>query len=323
MRAAESSAHQLGADGRLLHLLSLDGLSQEVLRDLLDTATAIAAATGGKVKKLPILRGRTVVNLFFESSTRTRTSFELAASRLSADVVNFDVANSSTSKGESVLDTLRTLQAMHCDVFVVRHRENGTPHYLAAHVEPGVAIINAGDGNNAHPTQGLLDAYTIRRHKGEDLSQRSVLIVGDVLHSRVARSNLHALPTLGLGELRVCGPQALLPTGLDPAIRVFSDFDQALRDVDVVMMLRLQKERMQEALVPSEAEYFRQYGLDARRLARAKPDAIVMHPGPMNRGVEIASEIADGPQSVILEQVSNGLVVRMAVMARLMGATPL
>ncbi len=322
MRAAESSAHQLDADGRLRHLLSLDGLPREVLCDLLDTAAAIAAATGGKVKKLPILRGRTVVNLFFESSTRTRTSFELAASRLSADVVNFDVANSSTSKGESVLDTLRTLQAMHCDVFVVRHRENGTPHYLAAHVEPGVSIINAGDGNNAHPTQGLLDAYTIRRHKGEDLSQACVLIVGDVLHSRVARSNLHALPTLGIGELRVCGPQALLPTSLDPAIRVFSDFDQAIRDVDVVMMLRLQKERMQEALVPSEAEYFRHYGLDPRRLALARPDAIVMHPGPMNRGVEIASEIADGPQSVILEQVSNGLVVRMAVMARLMGAMP-
>jgi aspartate carbamoyltransferase catalytic subunit len=320
MRAADSL--QLDGRGRLRHLLTLEGLPRAILLDLLDTASAIAAATGGKVKKLPILRGRTVVNLFFEASTRTRTSFELAASRLSAEVVNFDVANSSTSKGESVLDTLRTLEAMHCDLFVVRHRENGTPRYLAGYVSPGVAIINAGDGNNAHPTQGLLDAYTIRRHKGEDFSKLCVLIVGDVLHSRVARSNLHALRTLGVGRLRVCGPRALLPDDLDPAIEVFDDLDAALVDADVVMMLRLQRERMEQGLVPSEGVYFRQFGLDARRLALAKPDAIVMHPGPMNRGVEIASEVADGPQSVILEQVSNGLVVRMAVMARLMGAVP-
>jgi aspartate carbamoyltransferase catalytic subunit len=313
---------QLDARGQLRHLLGLDGLPRAVLVDLLDTAAAIAAATGGKVKKLPVLRGRTVVNLFFEPSTRTRTSFELAASRLSAEVVNFDVANSSTSKGETVLDTLRTLQAMHCDLFVVRHKENGTPHFLAAHADPGVAIINAGDGNNAHPTQGLLDAYTIRQRKGGDFGALCVLLVGDILHSRVARSNLHALRTLGVGELRVCGPRALLPPALDPTVRVFDDFDAALRGADVVMMLRLQKERMQEALVPSEAEYFRHYGLDARRLALARPDALVMHPGPMNRGVEIASDVADGPQSAILQQVSNGLVVRMAVMARLMGAAP-
>jgi aspartate carbamoyltransferase catalytic subunit len=308
---------QRDASGALRHLLTLDGLPRDTLEDLLGTAKAIAAATGGKVKKLPILRGRTVVNLFFEPSTRTRTSFELAASRLSAEVVNFDVANSSTSKGESVLDTLRTLQAMHCDVFVVRHKENGTPHYLARHVDSGVAIINAGDGNNAHPTQGLLDAYTIRRHKGEDLSTRCVLIVGDILHSRVARSNLHALRTLGVGELRVCGPRALLPHDIDPAIRVYEDFDSALPGADVVMMLRLQKERMQEALVPSEAEYFRQYGLDARRLARARPDAIVMHPGPMNRGVEIDSAVADSSRSLIREQVEMGVAVRMAVLEAL------
>jgi aspartate carbamoyltransferase catalytic subunit len=320
--AVDLPALQLGADGRLRHLVTLDGLPRAVLVDLLDTAAAIAAATGGKVKKLPVLRGRTVVNLFFEPSTRTRTSFELAASRLSADVVNFDVANSSTTKGESVLDTLRTLEAMHCDVFVVRHRENGTPEYLARNVREGVSIINAGDGNNAHPTQGLLDAYTIRSRKGADFSRLCVLIVGDILHSRVARSNLHALRTLGVGDLRVCGPRALLPPDLGDGVRVFEDFDAALPGADVVMMLRLQKERMQDALVPSEAEYFRQYGLDARRLSRAKPDAIVMHPGPMNRGVEIASEVADGPQSVILDQVSNGLVVRMAVMARLAGALP-
>ena len=321
--AADLRALQLGDDGRLRHLVTLDGLPKAVLVDLLDTAAAIAAATGGKVKKLPVLRGRTVVNLFFEPSTRTRTSFELAASRLSADVVNFDVANSSTTKGESVLDTLRTLEAMHCDLFVVRHKENGTPEYLARHVRDGVSIVNAGDGNNAHPTQGLLDAYTIRAHKGADFQRLGVLLVGDILHSRVARSNLHALRTLGVGDLRVCGPRALLPTDLGAGVQVFEDFDRALRGVDVVMMLRLQKERMQEALVPSEAEYFRQYGLDARRLSLARPDAIVMHPGPMNRGVEIASDVADGPQSMILDQVSNGLVVRMAVMARLVGTGPL
>ncbi len=314
---------QRDADGQLRHLLTLDGLPRETLIDVLDVAAAIDAATGGKVKKLPVLRGRTVVNLFFEASTRTRTSFELAATRLSADVVNFDVANSSTSKGESVLDTLRTLEAMHCDLFVVRHRENGTPHYLAQHVKPGVAVINAGDGNNAHPTQGLLDMYTIRRHKGADFGRLCVLIVGDILHSRVARSDLHALQTLGVGEIRVCAPEALLPPDLDNArVRVFHQLDQALIGVDVVMMLRLQKERMQQAMIPSEPEYFRLYGLTAERLALARPDAIVMHPGPMNRGVEIASDLADGPQSVILEQVSNGLVVRMAVMARLMGAAP-
>ena len=317
-----NTAPDSSAEARpLRHLITLEGLPRATLLDLLDTASAIENATAGKVKKLPLLRGRTVVNLFFEPSTRTRTSFELAATRLSADVVNFDVANSSTSKGESVLDTLRTLEAMHCDLFVVRHKENGTPAFLADNVRPGVCVINAGDGNNAHPTQGLLDAYTMRRHKG-DLSQRTALIVGDILHSRVARSNLHALATLGIGELRVCGPRALLPEDIEGGpVKVFEDFDNALRGVDIIVMLRLQKERMQQALVPSEADYFAQYGLDGRRLALAQPDAIVMHPGPMNRGVEIASDVADGPQSVILEQVSNGLVVRMAVMARLIGAT--
>jgi aspartate carbamoyltransferase catalytic subunit len=311
---------QIEADGRLRHLITLEGLPRRTLLEILDTAEALAAATGGKVKKLPILRGRTVVNLFFEPSTRTRTSFELAASRLSADVVNFDVATSSTVKGESVLDTLRTLEAMHCDLFVIRHRENGTPEYLARHVGAQVAVINAGDGDHAHPTQGLLDAYTLRRHKGHDFSRLVVLLVGDVLHSRVARSDLHALATLGAGEVRVCGPEALLPATFGANVRVFHDLDRALRDVDAVIMLRLQKERMQQATIPDEADYFRRYGLSPQRLGLAKPDAIVMHPGPMNRGVEIASEVADGPQSVILEQVSNGLVVRMAVMAKLIGA---
>lgn len=311
---------QLDSEGRLRHLLTLDGLPARLMLEILDTAEALAAATGGKVKKLPLLRGRTVVNLFFEPSTRTRTSFELAASRLSAEVVNFDVATSSTSKGESVLDTLRTLEAMHCDIFVVRHRENGTPEFLARHARPGVAVINAGDGNNAHPTQGLLDVYTLRRHKGADFSRLVVLIVGDIRHSRVARSDMHALLALGIGELRICGPAALMPEALDPRVRVFEDFDQALRDVDAVIMLRLQRERMEQAAVPGERAYFSSYGLSSERLRCARPDAIVMHPGPMNRGVEIESAVADGPQSVILEQVSNGLVVRMAVMAKLVGS---
>ncbi|HQW63772.1 MAG TPA: aspartate carbamoyltransferase catalytic subunit [Pseudomonadota bacterium] len=311
---------QHDGDGRLRHLLSLEDLPRRQLEELLDTAEALAAATGGKVKKLPLLRGRTVVNLFFEPSTRTRVSFSLAASRLSADVVDFDVGASSASKGESVLDTLRTLEAMHCDLFVVRHRENGTPEYLARHVRPGVAVINAGDGNHAHPTQGLLDAYTIRQRKGRDFSRLVALIVGDVLHSRVARSDIDALRTLGIGELRVCAPETLLPADPLPGVRVFHDIGRALLDVDVVMMLRLQKERMQASAIPDDASYFSRYGLTPERLALAKRDAIVMHPGPMNRGVEIASGVADGPQSVILQQVSNGLVVRMAVMAHLMGA---
>ncbi len=317
MRAAKI---QFDGSGSLRHLLTLERMPPGLIHEILDTAEALAAATGGKVKKLPLLRGRTVVNLFFEPSTRTRTSFELAASRLSAEVVNFDVAQSSTTKGETVLDTLRTLEAMHCDLFVVRHRENGTPEYLAQHAGPGVAIVNAGDGNHAHPTQALLDVYTIRRHKGFDFSQLKVAIVGDIAHSRVARSAIHALIALGVGELRVCGPAALLPDDLDPSVAATSDLDAVLDGVDVVMMLRLQKERMRETEVPDEADYHARYGLDRRRLTLARPDAIVMHPGPMNRGVEIASDVADGPQSVILEQVSNGLVVRMAVMARLVGA---
>jgi aspartate carbamoyltransferase catalytic subunit len=316
------SSVQLASDGTLRHLVTLEGLPSALVVELLDTAAAIAAATGGKVKKLPLLRGRTVVNLFFEPSTRTRTSFELAASRLSADVVNFDVGVSSTTKGESVLDTLRTLEAMHCDLFVVRHRDNGVPEYLATQVGPGVSVINAGDGNHAHPTQGLLDAYTIRRHKGVDFSRLKVLIVGDVLHSRVARSDMHVLAALGVGELRVCGPDALLPATI-PGAKRSCDLDAALDGVDVVMMLRLQKERMEAALIPGAEDYAAGYGLTRERLRRAKPDAIVMHPGPMNRGIEIASDVADGPQSVILEQVSNGLVVRMAVMARLVGASAL
>ncbi len=307
------------------HLLTLEGMPRGEIESLLDTATAIAAATAGRVKTLPILRGHTVVNLFFEPSTRTRTSFELAARRLSAEVVNFDVANSSSTKGESLLDTLRTIAAMRCDLFVVRHRDNGAPAALASAlaqdpVGSRVAIVNAGDGSHAHPTQGLLDMYTIRERFGADFSRLRVLIVGDVAHSRVARSDIHALLTLGVGELRVCAPAPLRPDAPDPRLNFIDDIDRALVDIDVVMLLRLQKERMPLAHIPDDHAFFRSHGLTEERLALARPGALVMHPGPINREVEIASSVADGPQSAILAQVANGLPVRMAVMCHLLGA---
>ncbi len=311
---------QIDRDGRLRHLITLDGLTRLQLLDLLDSAEALRATAERPVNKLPILRGRTVVNLFFEPSTRTRTSFELAATRLSADVVNFDVGASSTKKGETLLDTLRTLEAMRCDLFVVRHAQNGTPEYLARNAAPGVVIVNGGDGNHAHPTQGLLDVFTIRRHK-PDLSRLIVTIVGDILHSRVARSDVHALKLLGVGEIRLAGPAALLPQdATDMGCTLADNIEAALTGADVIIMLRLQKERMQAALIDSDEAYARSWGLNSQRLALARPDAIVMHPGPINRGVEITDEIADGPQSVIFQQVSNGVAVRMAVMARLLGA---
>ncbi len=311
---------QIDAAGRLKHLLSIDGIPKTVLLEILDRADALRSVALRGNKKLPLLRGRTICNLFFEPSTRTRTTFELAAERLSADVINIDIGSSSTSKGESLLDTLSTLEAMHCDLFVVRHPDSGAAHFIAEHASDGVAVLNAGDGRHAHPTQALLDAYTIRRHK-PDFAALTVALVGDLLHSRVARSGLTCLGALGIGELRAIGPRTLLPPTLDElGVRVFTDFDQGIVDCDVVIMLRLQKERMRGALVPSESEYFKRYGLTQERLKCAKPDAIVMHPGPMNRGVEIASDVADGPQSVILEQVSNGLAVRMAVMSQILGA---
>lgn len=310
-------------DGRLRHLLSIDGLSRSLLETLLDRAEHLRLSTQRGNRKLPLLRGRTVVNLFFEDSTRTRTTFQLAAERLSADVVNLDVARSSTSKGESLLDTLATLAAMHCELFVVRHPQSGAAHFIAEHAPAGIAVLNAGDGRNAHPTQALLDVYTIRRHKGADFSGLVVAMVGDVMHSRVARSGLQALATLGVGELRVIGPKTLIPEHLDElGVHRHPSLASGLADADVVIMLRLQKERMRGALLPSESEFYRQFGLTRERLALAKPDCIVMHPGPINRGVEIESEVADGPQSVILEQVSNGLYVRMAVMAQILGHRP-
>ncbi len=306
---------QLTPDGRLRHFLTIEGLSRELLTHILDIAESFAALPGRPVKKVPALRGRIITNLFFENSTRTRTTFELAAKRLSADVLNFNVSTSATAKGETLLDTLRNIEAMHSEMFVVRHSQSGAAHFIARHAAPGVSVINAGDGRHAHPTQAMLDMFTIRRHKG-DFTPLRVAIVGDILHSRVARSQILALNTLGVTEVRVVGPRTLIPTEARAlGVHVHHDLDEGLRDVDVVIMLRLQKERMDGALLPSESEYFRLYGLTNKRLEAAKPDAIVMHPGPMNRGVEMDSEVADGPRSVILQQVSYGIAVRMAVMS--------
>jgi aspartate carbamoyltransferase catalytic subunit len=310
------------------HLLDIESLKHGQLVELLDTAETLRALSHRGSRKLPLLRGKTVINLFFEASTRTRTTFELAATRLSADVVNLDVAASSTSKGESLLDTMATLEAMHCDLFVIRHQASGAAKFFADHAPAHVSVLNAGDGRHAHPTQALLDMLTIRSHlckdpndTRRDFSALKILIVGDVLHSRVARSNFQALNLMRAEEVRVCGPLTLMPPDIEAfGVRYFDNLDDAIKGVDVVMMLRLQKERMRGAFLPSEREYFRYYGLTQKRLALAKPSCIVMHPGPMNRGVEIDSQVADGAQSVITDQVSNGLAVRMAVMARVLGA---
>ncbi len=310
-----SSRVQLTEDGKLRHFLSVEHLPRSLLEDILDTAASFVDVGGRAIKKVPLLRGKTVVNLFFESSTRTRSTFELAAKRLSADVLNLDITKSATSKGETLLDTLRNLEAMAADMFVVRHQDSGAPFFIANEVTPRVAVINAGDGRHAHPTQAMLDMYTIRHYKGGFAGLR-VAIVGDILHSRVARSQIHALNILGAEEVRLIGPRTLLPADVEQlGVTVFTDMAQGLKDVDVVIMLRLQKERMDSALLPSEGEFFRLYGLNNEKLRHARPDAIVMHPGPINRGVEIASEVADGPRSVILNQVTFGIAVRMAVMS--------
>ena len=310
---------QLNANGELRHLLSIEGLPREVLVGILDTAASFVGVTEREVKKVPLLRGKSVFNLFFEPSTRTRTTFEIAAKRLSADVINLNVAVSSQTKGESLLDTVSNLSAMQADLFVVRHGSSGAPFLIAQHVKPHEHVINAGDGRHAHPTQGLLDLYTIRHYK-QDFGALRVAIVGDILHSRVARSLIHGLTTLGTPEVRVIGPQTLLPAGVEAlGVKVFNDMQEGLRGADVVVMLRLQNERMRGALLPSAQEFFKHYGLTAQKLAVAKPDAIVMHPGPMNRGVEIDSTVADGPHSVILPQVTFGISVRMAVMSIVAG----
>lgn len=307
---------QIRDDGRLRHLLSVEGLSYALLNEILDTAESFAGVTAQSVKKVPLLRGKTIVNLFFEASTRTRTTFELAAKRLSADVLNINLDSSATVKGETLLDTMRNLEAMHVDMFVVRHSNSGTAHFIARNVLPHVSVINAGDGRHAHPTQAMLDVFTIRREKGADFGRLSVAIVGDIAHSRVARSQIHALNILNTGDVRVIAPRTLIPAEAESlGVRVFHDLRDGLRDVDVVIMLRLQNERMQGSMLPSEHEYYQLYGLTEEKLSMAKNDVTVLHPGPINRGVEMDSQVADGPRSVILQQVTYGIAVRMAVMS--------
>jgi aspartate carbamoyltransferase catalytic subunit len=312
---------QLDENGRLRHFLTIDGLSKELLTEILDTAESFTGVSERTVKKVPLLRGKVITNLFFETSTRTRTTFELAAKRLSADVLSLNVSTSSTSKGETLLDTLRNLEAMHVDMFVVRHADSGAAHFIAQHAAPHISVVNAGDGRHSHPTQAMLDMFTIRRHK-KDFQGLRVAIVGDILHSRVARSQILALNTLGAAEVRVIAPDTLLPSDVSTlGVQVFHSLEEGIKGADVIIMLRLQRERMGSALLPSEHEYFQLYGLTEERLQVAEPDAIVMHPGPINRGVEMDSQVADGPRSVILQQVSFGIAVRMAVMAMAMQAT--
>jgi len=312
---------QYSPEGELCHFLSIDGLSRETLVDILDTAENFTSVNDKAIKKAPLLRGKTVANIFFENSTRTRTTFELAAKRLSADVLNVNLTTSSTKKGESLLDTLRNLEAMQCDMFIVRHGDSGAARFIASHVADHISVINGGDGQHSHPTQGMLDMFTIRRVK-KDFSNLRVVIIGDILHSRVARSDIAALRVLGTGEIRVAAPRTLLPTDVESlGVKVFHDVEEALDGADVIIGLRLQNERMQGATIPSADEFYFTYGLTPERLKLAKPDAIVMHPGPTNRGVEIEAGVADGEQSVILQQVTYGIAVRMAVMAITMGNT--
>ena len=314
---------QLNRNGELHHLLTLEGLPRDNILHILDTAASFVGIAEREVKKVPLLRGKSIFNLFFENSTRTRTTFEIAAKRLSADVINLNIGASSTSKGETVLDTIDNLSAMQADMFVVRHAQSGAAHMIAAHLNatsrPYIHVINAGDGRHAHPTQGLLDLFTIRHYK-KDFAGLTVAIVGDVLHSRVARSLIHGLTTLGVPEVRVVAPNTLIPAAAaNLGVRVYSDMREGVRNADVVVMLRLQNERMRGALLPSPGEFSKHYGLTDEKLALARPDAIVMHPGPMNRGVEIDSSVADGVHTVILPQVTFGIAVRMAVMSILAG----
>ena len=321
MSSSSNLVNQFNASGELTHLLTLEGLPREQLLHILDTTKQFVSVTdpSREVKKVPLLRGKSVFNLFFENSTRTRTTFEIAAKRLSADVINLDISTSSASKGESLLDTIDNLVAMQADIFVVRHSVSRAPIEIANHVPAHVHVVNAGDGSHQHPTQGLLDMYTMRHFK-QNFKGLRVAIIGDIVHSRVAKSNIHALTTLGCEDIRAIGPESLLPSDLDmQGVQVFHSMEEGLRDVDVVMTLRIQKERMEVGQVPAGDAFFKQYGLTPARLALAKADAIVMHPGPMNRGVEIDSAVADGPQSVILNQVTFGIAVRMAVMSIVAG----
>lgn len=308
---------QLNPDASLRHFLTTEGLSRYLMTQIMDRAEQFLGDDPRQLKKMPLLKGKSIVNLFFENSTRTRTTFEIAAKSLSADVVSLDISTSATAKGESLLDTLKNLEAMGADLFVVRHNQSGAPHFIAEHCTPNLAIVNAGDGLHAHPTQAMLDMFTIRQQKGE-IANLKVAIIGDIRHSRVVRSQVHALAGLGCKEIRLIGPGTLLPReGLAGSLH--DDLRSGIQDADVVICLRLQKERMASALLPSEAEFHRDFGMTMQRLAWAAPGAIVMHPGPINRGVEIDSELADSERSVILQQVTNGIAVRMAVLSMVMG----
>ena len=305
---------QQSENKKLQHLLSIKGLDKKIIEQIFHDADKFLEKKDIKLNDRISLNGKTVCNLFFENSTRTQTTFEIAAKRLSANVINLDIATSSQSKGESILDLINNLIAMSVDIFVIRHSQPGMPELIAKNIKSNAHIINAGDGNREHPTQGLLDAFTIRKFK-KDFSNLKVAIVGDIEHSRVAKSEINILSTLGAKEIRVIGPKTLMPSNIkDMNVNVFHTIEEGLKDVDVVMMLRIQKERMNNKTVPSENEYFKSFGLNQERLRIANNDALVLHPGPINRGVEIESEVADGKQSVILNQVKYGIAIRMAVM---------
>ena len=312
-----SNDAQLNSAGRLVHLLGLEGLPKNQIEKILSVADDLLDQKF-KLQKSKILRDMSVANLFFEPSTRTRNTFEIAAKRTSAKTINVDLANSATKKNETLMDTMQTLKAMQIDMFVIRHQQNGLPHRVAENIE-GVSILNAGDGINAHPTQALLDMLTIRQHK-KSFDSLSVAIVGDIRHSRVARSGIQAMKTLGTTDIRLIAPETLHYKEETPGLERFASLEKGIEGADVIMSLRLQKERMIAADIPDEQTYFDGFGLTSENLKLAKPDAIVMHPGPVNRGIELSSEVADGSQSVILQQVTNGIAVRMAVMEILAGA---
>jgi aspartate carbamoyltransferase catalytic subunit len=308
---------QVDKQGLLRHFLTIEGLKRPLITELFNRADSFVDPATGDIKKVPLLQGKTIVNLFFEPSTRTKTTFELAAKRLGADISSLTVNHSSATKGETMVDTANNLLAMQADILILRHSASGSAHFLAKEMGHQLCVVNAGDGAHAHPSQALLDMYTIRRHK-QDFATLSVAIVGDILHSRVARSNIQALHLLGVSDIRVIAPRTLLPTAMSElGVRVMNSLEDGIKDVDVIIMLRLQKERMNSAFLPSYQEFFQCYGLSAEKLELAKPDVLVMHPGPMNRGVEIESKVADGARSVILEQVHYGIAVRMAILSML------
>ena len=312
-----SNESQLNSAGRLIHLLGLKGLSKKQLEKILDVADDLIDKKGN-LQKSKILRDMSVANLFFEPSTRTRNTFEIAAKRTSAQTINVDLANSATKKNETLMDTMHTLKAMQIDMFVIRHKQNGLPHHVAENIE-GVSILNAGDGINAHPTQALLDMLTIRQHK-KTFDNLSVAIVGDIRHSRVARSGIQAMKTLGTTDIRLIAPETLHYKEEKPGLERFDNLKKGIEGADVIISLRMQKERMVAADIPDEQTYFENFGLTNEALKCAKPDVILMHPGPVNHGIELESSLVDGPHSVILQQVTNGIAVRMAVMEILAGA---